>query len=239
MVQFFSAVPLVVGGTYRFSDEQSHHAKVLRLRQENVRLVHDGRAFTAQITETGRQYQAVVLAEDPSMNELPVQITLAAAMIKKDKFELVLQKAAELGVSRIVPLITARTVNRPEEDKQKKIYARWQSILEEASAQCERTRIPVLEKTIPVERIREYRQAQNLFGYERGYEKSPLLGDVMKPEDTLIVIGPEGGFTDEECDFFLQEGFSMVSFGSRILRAETACIYALSVIADHAERMNR
>ncbi len=232
-------MPLSVGGVYQFTDEQSHHAKVLRLRQETVRLVHDGKAFTAQITETGRQYQAIVTAEDPAVNELPVQVTLAAAMIRKEKFELVLQKAAELGVTRIIPLITSRTVNRPEEDKQKKIYVRWQSILEEASAQCERNRIPVLEKMISVNKLPVYKQAQNLFGYERGYEKSPQLGDVLKQEDTLIVIGPEGGFTDEECDMFLENGFSMVSFGNRILRAETACIYALSVIGDSMERTNR
>ena len=118
MQQYFSDYPLKVGEEYYFDNKQAHHAgNVVRLNNEKVRLVHDGIGYFGTCYSKGNDFVAMVDSIDESVNEVGVEITLAVAMLRKEKFELVLQKAAELGVTKIVPFQASRCVAKYKKEK--------------------------------------------------------------------------------------------------------------------------
>ena len=111
MQQYFSDVPIEIGDEYIFNKNQVHHAKnVVRLENERVRIVHDGIGYFATCYSSGNDFVAKIEERDERVNEIGTELTLAVALIRKEKFELVLQKAAELGVTKIIPYISSRCV---------------------------------------------------------------------------------------------------------------------------------
>ncbi|MDD6366216.1 MAG: RsmE family RNA methyltransferase [Stecheria intestinalis] len=236
MQQYFTEVPLEPGMEYVFPKAQAHHAgTVLRMNHETIRLVHDGIGYFADAYPKGKEFAARVLSIDPRINELPFQVTLAQALIRREKMELILQKAAELGVTRIVPFESSRCVVHARSEKADRQKERWNSILQEASEQCKRNRIPELENICSFGQLSGYSSELNLAAYENAYGTSPFLLEVLKPASITIVIGPEGGFSEEENAALNQMGFSSISLGSRILRAETAAISACALISGYLE----
>ena len=236
MYQFFSDTPVQTGDRYTLTQDQAHHARVLRLLEETVRIVHAGKGWYGTISRTSNGYEVLIEQEDDKSRELASEVILAMALIKRDKFELVLQKAAELGVTRIIPFVSERCVIRLDRKSSTRMLERWQAILEEASAQCKRDVIPVIDDTLTFAQVQKIQADHRYFGYENGYERSPMLGEAFKSGSQLVLIGPEGGLSDAECEALQKAGYTMVSFGRRILRAETAAIYAMSVISDAMER---
>lgn len=215
-----------------FDKEQAHHiSHVMRMREgELVRVTDQKSAYLAEVKYEGNETLGI-LVEEVSTNECTIAVTLLQALIKKDKWEWILQKATELGVSRIVPMETSRTVVKVKEEKSDKKLSRYQKIVTEASEQCLRTVIPEVEECISLKKIKEYKSDINLIAYASDRLVSKKISEVMKPGCSVtIAIGPEGGFSREEVDLFIQEGFIPVSLGKRILRAETAVAYSLSVI---------
>lgn len=236
MQQYFTEVPLEPGMEYVFPKAQAHHAgTVLRMNHETIRLVHDGIGYFADAYPKGKEFAARVLSIDPRINELPFQVTLAQALIRREKMELILQKAAELGVTRIVPFESSRCVVHARSEKADRQKERWNSILQEASEQCKRNRIPELENICSFGQLSGYSSELNLAAYENAYGTSPFLLQVLKPASITIVIGPEGGFSEEENAALNQMGFSSISLGSRILRAETSAISACALISGYLE----
>jgi 16S rRNA (uracil1498-N3)-methyltransferase len=139
-----------------------------------------------------------------------------------------LQKAVELGVSAIQPLLTERSVIRVLKDKQDKKLQHWEGILIAACEQSGRTQIPKL--LTPLNLIEYLAQPSALQRIILSPTASQPLGKQAKPQGIEVLIGPEGGFTDEEVELCLQHQVTSASLGSRILRAETACISALTLI---------
>ncbi len=239
MQQYFTDVPLEPGMEYVFPKAQAHHAgTVLRMNHETIRLVHDGIGYFADAYPKGKEFAARVLAIDPRTNELPFPITLAQALIRREKMELILQKAAELGVTRIVPFESSRCVVHARSEKADRQRERWSSILQEAAEQCKRNRIPALESICTFGQLSGYISDLNLAAYEKAGEDSPLL-QALRPSSITIVIGPEGGFSEEENAALNEMGFCSVSLGSRILRAETAAISACALIGGYLELCDR
>ncbi|MDD6258495.1 MAG: RsmE family RNA methyltransferase [Erysipelotrichaceae bacterium] len=237
MYQYFTNEPLSVGSVYIFTKEQYHHAfDVLHLHDEKIRLVYCQKAYYAICD---RQYHgALVIEEDPVIREFPLNITLCMALIRREKFELVLQKAAELGVKRIVPFYSSRCVVQVRKEKQEHQRKRWQYILQSASEQCKRDLIPELCESVSVSSLKDYSSDVNLCAYEKAGIQSPLISDAMDHVSSVtIVIGPEGGFSEEEVQSLYDDHFMPVTLGKRILRAETAAIYACSVLAEIGEKM--
>lgn len=237
MYQYFTNEPLSVGNVYTFTKEQYHHAfDVLHLHEEKIRLVYCQKAYYAICD---RQYHgALVVEEDPVNRELPLDITLCMALIRREKFELVLQKAAELGVKRIVPFYSSRCVVQIRKEKQEHQRQRWQFILQSASEQCKRDLIPELCGVSPVSSLKDYSSDVNLCAYEKAGVESPLISGAMDHASSVtIVIGPEGGFSEEEVQSLYEDQFMPVTLGKRILRAETAAIYSCSVLAEMGEKI--
>ncbi len=236
MQQYFARQEIQSGMDYLLSPEQAHHAEhVLHLDQETVRIVHDGKAWFGTIEKTHAGMVVHVQEPDPVSRELPCRITLAAALIRRERLELVLQKAAELGAGRIVVFESSRCVVHARQEKLSRQRQRWQSILEEASAQCRRDRIPELCGVVSLADLSAYQEEQNLVAYEEAGTAAPLLSEVYQNRSALIVIGPEGGFSRQKIAQLRQQDFACVTLGRRILRAETASLYALSVLAERQE----
>lgn len=237
MYQFFVEEPLEVGKHIVLSKEQSHHAlSVLRLHHETVRLVHEGKAYYGDGYSEGKLFSVDVLEEDTKVTELPYSLTLMMALIRREKMELVLQKATELGVTKIIPFESSRCVVHHSEEKSSKSKERWNSILVEASAQCKRNRIPELSDTVKFKDLIKFKEASNYIAYENADMKGNEFGRDLPNDSISIVIGPEGGFSEEEVQQLLDAGFKLTSLGNRILRAETAAIYALSIASNHLEK---
>ena len=168
------------------------------------------------------------------MTESPVRITLYMGYPKGDKLETVIQKAVELGVSRIVPFESSRCVKRPKQDKLDKLLSRFARIAEEAAKQCGRARLA--EVTAPVDFRTALLDAKKselcLFCYEGDGTRS--LREVLsekRAESISVIVGCEGGFSLNEAKEAEAAGLTPVNLGPRILRCETAPSYVLSCIS--------
>lgn len=232
MQQYFSDHPLSIGDIYIFSKEQAHHAHtVLHLAHEKIRLVYENTGYFAEAYAEGKRFCAKVIAADPQTHELPLTITLCLALIRREKMELVLQKASELGVARIVLFESSRCVVHAKKEKTE----RYQSIVRQAAAQCKRNRIPEIIETVPLAKLLHFKSACNLIPYEGEAGKGIPLLNALQGTSVTVVIGPEGGFCPAEVEYLSAAGFQPVSLGERILRAETACFYVCSVAGAWSE----
>ncbi len=218
-------------------DDHFHLKKVMRQRNNDEVVVVDqvGRNFLAVIEDIDSNILKI-LEELENDSELDVHVTLIYALSKGEKFDLVLQKATELGVSRIVPIITSRCVVRLDKDKFNKKRERYEKILKEASEQSHRNFIPVLDDLITVDQIGQYQGDYNLVAYEQT-AKDKIHGGFKEVLETLesgqtinVIVGSEGGFSQDEVDFFNCNNYRNISLGKRILRSETAPMYILSAI---------
>ncbi|MCR5450021.1 MAG: 16S rRNA (uracil(1498)-N(3))-methyltransferase [Solobacterium sp.] len=232
MQQYFMDRPLEVGQKAVFTKEQAHHAgTVVRLNREVIRLVHDGKGYFAVGAPEGKGFSALVTEEDPNVNELNTKITLAMALIRREKMEWVLQKATELGVSRIVPFVSGRCVVKNKKEK----TDRWNTIVLEAAQQCKRNFIPEITGVVSLKDLKDYRSEVNLAAFEKASEASGRISKFLPADSVTVVIGPEGGFSDDEVSLMSDMEFHPITLGNRILRAETAAVYAVSVIGEYEE----
>ena len=215
---------------YMLTGDNAAHARVLRLREaEEVTLVTPGGIrHEAEVSADGT---LKILSSKPCDNEPDVFVTLYQALPKGDKMDYIVQKCVELGVSRIVPMLTTRCVSRPDAKSLAKKQARWQKIALQAAMQSRRGIIPEVCACVSFDRACKL-TAENdrtLFFYELGGER---VGSILesKPKKIGMFIGSEGGFEDAEASRIIASGAKPATLGKRILRAETAPLAALSII---------
>jgi 16S rRNA (uracil1498-N3)-methyltransferase len=162
------------------------------------------------------------------------QLTLAHALIKPERFEWMAQKATELGVARIVPLVTARTAVRDAQVLAGRArMERWRRIMAAAAAQCGRARVPVLEPPQPVEEILAALPRDTGILLAASEQRVPFAEEIrrLKPSQELTVfIGPEGDFTPEEIAAAAARGVRAVTLGPTVLRSETAALAAIAIL---------
>jgi 16S rRNA (uracil1498-N3)-methyltransferase len=210
------------------ADEACHLREVLRLKTGAEVSVFDGegKEFRARVTQARREFAELELDEEiaPARPESPLRITLAVALLKGEKFDLVVQKATELGVAEFVPLVTryADIKLRDAGDAAKRV-ARWQRIALEAAKQCGRGLIPKVTEPQPLGLV--LRNPCLLFS-EKGGGELPRI----ETDEVTAIIGSEGGWSDEELDEARAAGAQIVTLGGRILRAETAAIAAAALL---------
>lgn len=218
-------------------EDVKHIKNVLRLDIGEIINISncEGKEYLAEITEIEKDYvEAVIKEEFESKSEPPIQIILYQGLPKSSKMDLIIQKATELGVVEIVPLITKRTVVKVEgEKKELKKLERWKRIAKEASKQCKRGIIPVVSKIITfnemIDRLKD--EEFILVPYEN--EMKIGLKDILrtyKKGKINIIIGPEGGFEEEEIEKLKEINAHIISLGPRILRTETAGFTTISVV---------
>ncbi|QIB26328.1 16S rRNA (uracil(1498)-N(3))-methyltransferase [Caloranaerobacter azorensis] len=218
-------------------EDVKHIKNVLRLNIGEIINVSncEGKEYFAEIINIEKNYvEAIIKEEFESRSEPPIQIVLYQGLPKSSKMDLIIQKATELGVVEIVPLITKRTVVRIEDEKKElKKLERWRRIVKEASKQCRRGIIPVVSNIVTfnemIDRLKD--EEFILVPYEN--EMKMGLKDILKSlkKDRInIIIGPEGGFEKEEIERLKEINAHIVSLGPRILRTETAGFTAIAVV---------
>jgi 16S rRNA (uracil1498-N3)-methyltransferase len=205
-------------------DEAHHAARVVRVREgEEVELFDGrGRAVSGVVTSVGRDVVVQLGTEVPS-RESRLRMTLAMAIINLEKFELVLQKATELGVATIVPLVTDRVELRRERYAGK--VERWNRVVFEAVKQCGRAAIPALEEPAKFDDVVARDGTNILFDLD----ESPAPAG--KVDAVTLLIGPEGGWSERELALARERGVYVERLGPRRLRAETAAIVAGTIVA--------
>ncbi|MEE3428513.1 MAG: RsmE family RNA methyltransferase [Ruminococcus sp.] len=172
-----------------------------------------------------------ILNSKPCENEPDANVTLYQALPKGDKMELIIQKCVELGIKKIVPVISARCVSRPDKKSLSKKLVRWQKIAKEAAQQSRRGIIPEVAEAVSFKQAVEDCKVneKNIIFYELGGESlKKLIGN--RPKSIGYFVGSEGGFEETEVELALKNGIESATLGKRILRAETAPIAALSII---------
>lgn len=166
--------------------------------------------------------------------ESPVSITLVQCLLKGAKMDFVVQKAVELGVDAIHPVMSSNCVVKYDKQKQEKRRQKWQAISDEAAKQCARTRLPVIQPICTLEEdVSKLKKngTEILFCYENEEKTSSREAlSAMNGSDYAVIIGPEGGFTLDEASMLRDIGAVPVTLGPRILRAETAALAALTVL---------
>ena len=206
---------------------------VLRLEPGSMITLLDGSgtAFHTEIVVLAAdRATGCVVAQEPVESEPGVALTLYQCVLKRERFEWVLQKGTELGVSRFVPVISSRTVVRPAAKLLPK-YDRWRAIIREAAEQSRRGRLPILESPLEWEEALAQGAGQRLLAWEEARGKESGFGDQLAVSDTVsLLIGPEGGISRDEAAAASDRGWRSVSLGPRILRAETAAVAAASIV---------
>jgi 16S rRNA (uracil1498-N3)-methyltransferase len=234
--RFFISSTQVSGSAIMIVGEDVRHiAMVMRMKAGDKLLLCDGKGseFTVKIADIGRsEIKTEIMSQ--SQKELPnIRITLGQGLPKADKMDFIVQKATELGVSSIVPVVTARTIIKIKNEEKRLV--RWQKIAREAAMQSSRTDIPQVAglRTFSdfIETLDVGSRPLLLLPWEEGTE--PIKNILrQKPEvrDIIVLIGPEGGFSAAEAMVAQDKGFHQVSLGPNILRTETASMAVLSVI---------
>ena len=216
------------------SGEQARHiAKSLRMRVGDMLTVNDsnGSDFGCKIEEiTKDSVRLSVCYKQASNSEPDCSVTIYQGNPKGSKLEDIIQKCVELGVARIVPVLTKRCVSRPEEGSAKKKTQRYNKIALEAAQQSGRGTVPKIDELVSLKSAVENDESDiKIVFYEGGGEPLKALVD-ENAKSVSIYIGPEGGFEREEVDFLLEKGAKAATLGKRILRTQTAPVAALSAI---------
>ena len=218
-------------------DDAVHIAKVLRMKvgEHLTACDTDGFEYETVVQSLGGVVVLDVISKKTSENEPPYEATVYQSLVRGERFDTVLQKATELGAKRIVPVITSRCTVRLEKKEYEKKVTRWQRIVHEAAKQCGRASVPTVSCPIAFEEaVKEAAQADlPLFCFE-GEGTLPITihtETVPNMRTASVMIGPEGGYSDEEATLAKESGMKMTGLGRRILRTETAAPFVLSCLS--------
>ena len=214
-------------------DAYRHLVQVLRLRQNERFIAFDGRGgeYAAEIIEIGkREARARIGTFVDVARESPLDLTLAQCIAKGERMDYTLQKAVELGVTRIVPLLSSRSVVRLDTERMDKKLEHWRGVIVSACEQSGRTRVPQLAD---VEALPSWLDREDAHGERLTLD--PLahhgLRELPPPRGPLtLLVGPEGGLSEHELHRAHEAGFTGIRMGPRVLRTETAGIAALAAM---------
>lgn len=234
MPHFFIKSDNVNNNEIEFSDDYKHLVKSLRLRiGENLLLIDEqGIQYETEVKEIKNSTIVTTIKNSyPSKRELEFELHLAQSPLRSDAQNLVVEKATELGVHTLHPIYTDNCAL--SKDVINKKIEKWQKIMVESSKQCERAKIPTcapmttLEKVIHgYDKVIAFCERHTEFPLKEYLHQTPI----KKGEKILIIIGPEGGFSEKEFNFFTKNNITKASLGELILRAETAVIVGLGNI---------
>lgn len=241
MPRFFVDSPLTVGqDTVLDGQDARHLAGALRVTVGEKLTLCDGAGTDYPCTVTGVERDRVTLSVDaatPTTAEPTLQVTLYMGLPKGDKLELIIQKAVELGVTAVVPVIMSRSIVRLDAKDAAKKQVRWQRIAAEAAGQSGRGILPTVEAPLSFRQaLARWEQENTLLCYEGG---GAPIGELVTPADTTLslVVGPEGGFDPAEVTAVTAVGGRIATLGPRILRCETAPLAALAVLMERSGNM--
>lgn len=234
--RFFISPDQITGaGAVVTGEDVRHIASVLRMKTGDELLLCDGEGteYAAKITRVERSGITTQITGRSKRDIRSPRVILGQGIPKSDKMDFIIQKATELGVSGIIPLVTERTIVKVKDEEKR--LTRWQKIAREAAMQSNRPDIPRMG---PIQAFKEFLRTLNpelrtllLLPWEEGTEPiKNLLRRNPDVKNIIVLIGPEGGFSKAEADTASARGFHPVSLGPNILRTETAAVAVLSMI---------
>ncbi|MFT4824105.1 MAG: 16S rRNA (uracil1498-N3)-methyltransferase [Halioglobus sp.] len=209
----------------------AHIAKALRMRVGDSVVLFNGEGgqYTASIVALEKKLVQVCTKEhDTQELESPLRVSLGIAISRGDRMDWIIQKATELGVACIVPLMTDRTEVKLKGDRAEKKQAHWRQIMISACEQCGRNRLPELNSLIAVNDWLPTVDAQRKFVLHQHATVAKTLE--QRPESVAILVGPEGGLSDREIAYAGDQSFEVLTLGQRVLRTETAPLAALAIL---------
>jgi len=239
MRYFFIKQSDLAGSKAVVKGSDAHHIKnVLRLKPGDKIGLFDGTGLnyeTRIVTLLPKSIEVSVIRSFPSTTESNVQITVAQALLKDRKMDLLVRQLTELGITRWIPFIAKRSVPRPDNKRLFTRTERWKKIAQEALKQCKRCCSPEIGTTVSFEDVLNLGKDSDLKIVFWEEESKPVnkdlsVSNVKSPEKIFILLGPEGGFTLKEVENAKASGFITASLGPRILRAETATIAACTLL---------
>ena len=219
-----------VDNYFILNDDDIYHIKtVMRMKNnEKIEIVFENKLHICSVNLENNTFE--ILEECSSINE-DKKITLVVPLLKEQKMDLVLQKCTELGASEIIPIITERSVVKLDSDKFSKKRERWIKICKEASEQSKRTSIPIVRNLMSIDKLNTLDGVKLVCSTTEKQKNLKFFLQTQNNCDKIVLaVGPEGGFTANEEERFMNAGFSKVSLGSRIMRVETVPIFVLSVL---------
>jgi 16S rRNA (uracil1498-N3)-methyltransferase len=247
--RFYAPPDLIEGAIVTLSADETHHLiHVLRMTPGDSAFVFDGcgNEYKCSFRGVKNNHAQLEIAEALiDIVESPVHLTLAQALAKGEKFDFIVQKATELGVSRIAPLVTRYSDVRLDDQQAGKRVERWRRISLEALKQCgrrtlveitaPRTLSEFLSASEPAspnsnDVLSHTRRAMLLFSEKGGLGITGALAEATNACPVVALIGPEGGWSDDELDLLNERGCKSVTLGPRVLRTETAAVVALTLI---------
>ena len=226
--------PAIESGRIRILGSEHQHLKVARAAEGESVEVFDGKGgvWTGKVESAGKHETLVLILESRQVDKVQHEVILGLSLVKPAAFEWALEKAVEVGVTRIVPIIAGRSniVSGRHPDRHS---VRWMRIVVESAKQSKRYYLPTLDEPARFEAVLDYPAATKIVFAERGGGplKSALAGGPV-----FFLIGPEGGWTDAELEAARNKGFALVGLGEGILRTETAAIVGAALIRYELQR---
>ena len=225
---------------YLNEDDSIHIAKSLRMNIGEQISISDnfGNNFITVITGIEKKVELKIIDFDTEIRELKFDLDIYQGIPKGDKIEIIVQKLCELGVRKFIPVKMNRCISIIDKKKEKKKIDRLQAIADNAANQSKRQKRLMVENVININNIPFESYDIVLFAYEneKTYKINSLINNILKSEKIALIVGPEGGFDNQEIEFIINKNNTYtVSLGKRILRTETASIAAVSYIMLSAE----
>jgi len=232
MRRFFINPAQIQKGCGVITDQEARHiSMVLRLKPGDTIELFDGEGlvYQAEITAVGKSAVETKIIGSQRHHEGPPFLSVAQALVKGNKMDLIIQKATELGVADLRPAISQYCAVTSASSNQ---VSRWQRIAHESCKQCDRPTPLVVHDAIPLPQLLAQTEgfSTKIICWESETTRTLHDIDLKSAEHVLLLIGPEGGFSNPEAESAITHGFQPVSLGSRILRAETAAIAAIAIL---------
>lgn len=230
--RIYTPQPLSPNSSIQLDETQAHYlGKVLRMQAGRELIVFNGEGgeYRAEITEVAKKSITLQLGEFCADNrQSPLQLELAIGVSRGERMDWVLQKATELGATKITPLMTERTEVRLGGERADKKMGHWQQILVSACEQCQRNILPVLSEPIALADWLSQVEAERKFVLH--HRDNQGLPQGTSAQSVALLVGPEGGLDDDEIAQALAAGFAPLTLGPRVLRTETAPVAAISLV---------
>lgn len=234
MPRFYCPQPLVPGTTIDLPEAVAHHIAVVRLAPGELITLFNGEGGEVQasiVSVAKRSVTAAIQTHIAREVELPYAVTLAQALPEASKMDWIIEKAIELGVSGVQPLAAQRCVVRLSAERAEKKQAHWQGIIVAASEQSGRNRLASLHQLEELSRwLARPSAAPRILLSPRGTQTLTAWAAQHAPQDVVLMVGPEGGFTAAEEEAAIAAGAIALAMGPRVLRTETAALAAVATL---------
>lgn len=215
---------------FLINDDIYHITRVMRMKDnDKIEVIYDNDLYICNVIINELPWVDIISKEEGKIEDK--EIILAIPLLKEQKMDLVLQKATELGVTKIILVTMERSIVKLDDSKEVKKIDRWSKICKEASEQSKRNSIPVISNIMTLkELVKEEGIKIVCSTIEKENNLKKFLTEHKNYDKIIIVVGPEGGISSKEEEYLVSEGFTRVSLGKRIMRVETVPIFILSAL---------